>query len=776
MNPQHKNPTDERRKAKAPYNFVPLPDVVLPAVDTPNLLPDRDTYADKTYKNTGYFEVKLTTLSPLYIRTGLSPSEYEQAEYEQKHPPDHFRDAMRNKPDFFHMGDPNKPVIPGSSLRGMLRQLVEIITYSKVKDVPNERLVYRAVGDPSAVGDHYREKMLGKNKSSTPDTEMRFDYSSPYIKGGYLEKFGDGWAIRPAQQHLGESIVRVPYPLADTVIGGRGRSTTHTVYVRPASRSPKLRPGKRDGKDLYLNVAETQEVSATSKTGLVPATLVESGDMSGGAHPKHWHCAIYEADAGANLIPIPDELWGIYQEDRDMTRDKNRPTLKIPKDGPLFYRVDHSGKLEYFGSTVMFRLVYDKRPLDLIPLKLRDPAVVDFAEAMFGFVRTDKELDTLNPRPKQGEKGRAYGGRVSVTHATLVPDQADIWLPNKGPDKALVPRILASPKPTSFQHYLTQGNPDDKNELNHYDSDDTVLRGFKMYWAMGNSTADDLRSKPSPEDLKDEKKRRQVERVYQKLNDGSWRVKDKNSQHTQMKPVNVNKTFTFRVYFENLSDVELGALEWALRLPGTAGPYCHRLGMGKPLGMGAISLEPTLHLYQPNKRYGTLLNESNFWELGSDGDASTASYYPRFEKYVLDKLPAVVSAPSFGEIKRIQMLLKILEWRDSDPQRDYKQYMTDLRDFKARRVLPDPLYVGATQRGGGAPPWKTGPHGDRRGSGGSGRREDRPGDPPPAKAFDKPKPQKQKEITERKSTEATRSFADEFMEQLRKKQSGEESE
>jgi len=773
MNPQHKNPTRKERTATAPYNFVPLPDDVLPAVEKANELPDHDSYADAIYKHTGYFEVKLTTLSPLYIRSGLIPKDYEQAEREQKQPLSDFRKAMRNRPEFFNTGDPEKPVIPGSSLRGMLRQLVEIITYSKVKDVPDNRFVYRAVGDPSAIGLHYRDQMLGKNKSFRAG-EMRFDYSSPRVKGGYLEQDGDGWAIRPAREQLGESLVRVHYDTAEAAGVITAGQSWHRVYVGPARRTMSPR-GRRNNQDLTLDVAEANIVSTTAATGLVAAWLVTSGHMSGD-HPKHWHCAIYDPDVAAALIPIPDELWGIYSEDRDMTRDKNRPTLELRKKGdPLFYLVDGSGKLVYFGSTVMFRLVYDKRPIDLIPPALRDPAVIDFAEALFGFVRTEEDLELLDPRPKQGEKGRAYAGRVSITNATLDKNQTDIWLPSDEPDGVLVPRIHASPKPTSFQHYLTQHAPDDKLELDHYDSSNTVLRGHKLYWAKGDMTADQLRAKHPDEDRNVPQQAKS--QFYFDRGRNRWRVKDSSKQHTQMKPIRSGKTFTFHVYFENLSDIELGALEWALRLPGPDKPYCHRLGMGKPLGMGAVSLTPTLHLFQSAERYSQLLDDKGNWVLGRDNSTSGRSYTDEFERHVLDWLSQTTSASSLAGIERFQMLLKMLEWRDPDLLKDHKQYMTDLRDFKARRVLPDPLHVGraeAAPHGGRRSPQHGGPQGNRRGLGGSGRRDDRPSESPSPSTFDKPKPREQKEITERESTEKSRSFADEFMEQLRRRQSGKE--
>lgn len=50
-------------------------------------------------------------------------------------------------------------MIPGSSLRGMLRSLVEIITYSKVSKISDHSLVYRAVADISILRPTYRDRM-----------------------------------------------------------------------------------------------------------------------------------------------------------------------------------------------------------------------------------------------------------------------------------------------------------------------------------------------------------------------------------------------------------------------------------------------------------------------------------------------------------------------------------------------------------------------------------------------------------------------------------------
>jgi hypothetical protein len=199
--------------------------------------------------------------------------------------------------------------------------------------------------------------------------------------------------------------------------------------------------------------------------------------------------------------------------------------------------------------------------------------------------------------------------------------------------------------------------------------------------------------------------------------------------------------------------------------------------MGKPLGMGAVMLRrPRLHLYNTAERYVGLLTDDSAWNLGVDENAPVKPYYEIFEEHVVSNLPHEASAARFAEIERIRMLLAILEWRDPDPLAVKKQYMTDLNAFRKRRVLPDPLGVGRTSQSRGHGSTGTGGR-DRRDQGKPPRRSDR--DTPPQKPSHGPsagKPRPQKEITERKSTDQTRSLAEEFMEQLKRKQGGENPE
>ncbi len=163
--PEHQNP-NQIRTAHAPYNFVPLPEKIIAVVDSVDDLPDHDEY-DRTL-HSGYFDVMLTTRSPLYIRGPVPAKDFPRQERDSK---------VKNKPEFFHTGDEQTPVIPASSLRGMLRGLLEIISYGKMQWVSEKQLFFRTV-DRTTIGDHYRERM------------------GDHVETGFLYRQGDRYSIQ----------------------------------------------------------------------------------------------------------------------------------------------------------------------------------------------------------------------------------------------------------------------------------------------------------------------------------------------------------------------------------------------------------------------------------------------------------------------------------------------------------------------------------------------------------------------------------------------------
>lgn len=665
MNPKHQKVASDR-EAHAPYNFVPLPEAIV-KVDLP---PSHDRYSGYT----GRITCTLTTETPLYIRCGMSPeafrSDGEKAFHELS------EQQKLERAQFFFGADPDKPLIPGSSLRGMLRNLIEIVGYGKQQWVTDELLVYRAVGDPTSLGEFYRRQVLGGNKSQSPNTHV--DYPTRNLRAGYLAATPTGWAIRPAVEHLGETFVHVEYSASHAITGGHGRQALYDVFVVPAQRRT-LNRGRRGPGDLILDVAITSAVktrsgaSGSPPAGMVPGVLVESGHM-GGPHPKHWHCVIYEPDPTASLIEIPSEMWRIYESDRELTRGSTTPTRKLTASGdPLFYLVDNRGQLVFFGPTMMFRLPYPSTPLSgFVPENLRRERDIDFAEAIFGYTKSDEVP----------EAERAHAGRVSISDGVFKTATGEVWL-NPTP---ITPKVLGSPKPTSFQLYLTQQEPNDRRRLDHYASPpphSTVIRGHKLYWHQAGATTNHI-----------------AETDHNKITRSP-------KQFTRIKPVARGVSFSFTIHFENLRDFELGALLWAVTLPGkSSGTYRHKLGMGKPLGLGSVHITGKLtlsHRYADecnnvNPRYKRAFNGGD-WYMAESQNADVQPFLDSFEKYVLTRIHPIdrAKAERLSDVPRIEMLLAMLSW--PGPDRNKVSYMTvePFNEYRNRPVLPDPLAVLAGQ-------------------------------------------------------------------------------
>jgi CRISPR-associated protein (TIGR03986 family) len=712
--PVHQNPIDNNqnlipdRTASAPYNFVPLPERIVKAVEGAAQLPSHDTYANDGYPHTGYFVVKLTTKSPLYVRCPFTRDEFdldEQGIDRNRRKIDNqtrYADRIKNTPHFFYTRGPDQPVIPGSSPRGMLRNLLEIVSYGKVERVTDSIKVYfRAVAAPKddPLTDPYRQT-LGRFGSN--------------VRAGYLVRVGDEWEVRPAKRpaDVGWREEKKAYLtvkekiIADDVIPGF--IPLNSPGYRPQYHHVSFNVEKRRGKRGQF-IAVTQ-IGSPGKGYPHRGVLVCSGNMleTGGEEtvsPRRAHALVLEADDSAKRLKINVQAVADYL-DALTPFQKTEPPFDehmgcLVNERPIFY-VEEQGEILFFGHSPNFRipslLKKERRaatPLDFVPSALRRPEDIDYAEALFGYTK-GKEVNA-----PQGSKIRAYASRVFVTEATLKEEQTAIWLSAE----PVVPKILASPKPTAFQHYLTQREPNEKARLDHYGSPpphDTVIRGHKLYWHQADRTVNNLRPEPRSPNV-----------------DENGNVNSLSTQHTQFKPVKSGVTFTFRVYFENLSDQELGALCWVLHpLGDEQQKYYHSLGMGKPLGMGAVKLDATLYLTDRAARYGSLFDGDN-WQTGAQAgqqlsNRDTLERLTReFEKHILGELGLDDICPRLADLKRIGMLLKMLEWPGfpaqlpaslnnrflSNQKLPNTRYMVvrlpnSQNEYRNRLVLPDPSRFG----------------------------------------------------------------------------------
>lgn len=144
--------------ATAPYNFVPY--------DAKNLVkPSED---NELYSGT--ITCSLRALTPLLVAGATDSKE------KSKDGP--------TKREFFKLNN-GKLVIPGSSLKGMLRSHVEALSRSFISIINDKKLFYRNVTGTKS-GDY-------KERGNFPDTQKK----EP-ILGGYIVKDGSRYQIYPA--------------------------------------------------------------------------------------------------------------------------------------------------------------------------------------------------------------------------------------------------------------------------------------------------------------------------------------------------------------------------------------------------------------------------------------------------------------------------------------------------------------------------------------------------------------------------------------------------
>lgn len=618
--------------AHAPYNFVPLNEIVVSGQKRPDFTRYyKEDDGNGLRRFNGYIDCHLETITPLYIRDSYTTEELKEKENNQ------------DNSDFFSPAGSIR--IPGSSLRGMTRALVEIMSWGKFGFYDKEqRLFFRAVGDKSSLGDYYRAIMLNQD-----------DNLFPRFQAGLLKKTKDNkYRIYPSKMLMGTQMYKVEFDNKTRYVKNSNIKLNEFASgkiffkpVKPENHVHFIHKGTDKEISYKLKYALVTEIAAHPKTGYVAGMLISSGNLGSKKH-FHWIINMPENKKCVGIKIDEDEV-DLYKQDenRDERIDLLKELEKNPDGMPCFYIKTEENGEKVFGHTGLFRIPYKCTIGDhIIPDKLKEEGKEDIAEAIFGKVS------------KEG----SFASRVFFEDAFLQPGQTEVYLS----DQPLTPKILSNPKPTTFQHYLEQAPNSSPQNLKHWNTQDAIIRGHKLYW-------------------------------HRKISDSDWQFKGneeakrKNKKLlTVIKPVKPHVKFHFRIRFENLSEVELGTILFALDLPD--GCY-HKLGMGKPLGLGSVKITPTLFLIDREKRYHKLFEGDN-WRLGTE-QVEAGKFKKAYEIYILKSTQN--KEASFWDVKRMKQLKTMLDWNNTTLKKWHEEteYMTIQPDnkFKNRPVLPKPTEV-----------------------------------------------------------------------------------
>ena len=547
--------------ASASYNFVRLPSHVIPAEfydgNFEGVTKDvMDAYRDhvtQTGTHTGYIDLTITTETPLFIG---GPSKQEDT-----------------TPLEFYGGQ-NNPTIPGSSLKGMVKEIFKIVTASSFRpyqrgtglgDFEDRYLYFRDIASAiKPLKEYYASRMMNPIKNSA-------GLSTPKATPGFIIQTVNN------EYYAVPSVAKKIYYEAEKALLSK-------------QRTPSI-----DWTHTYVNI--------------------HVGAMSS----KRTFMRITKPCNFDKRIPIHQSCFDSYAD------DKNRGTLdlldkKIGKSGEAAKEYTHSadvkfvvpcyftekgGTVEHFGHGRYYRIAYDLKISAHLPNSLEQHNNgVDLCDSVFGY-------------------GDNWAGRVSFSDAhvqgTLKMCPSDY------------PHPLMGPNPTSFQLYLDQ-NVDDHNTYNHWGHEHASLRGYKMYWHQPLAKAKNWTRTAEEKEIKGTRK---------------------------IRPVDVGVTFTSRIHFERLSDVELGALLMTLNLDQYSGGQrrtYYKLGMGKSIGFGSVKLDTDVTIFDNTSRYSVLF-EHDVWNTGKS-TMDSKDYVDAFTTYCDDVLGA--DKPAYNAM--LEDLYMMMDW------------------------------------------------------------------------------------------------------------------
>ena len=640
----------EDKFARAPYNFIPLNKVIL--------YPEDQTIDHSKFAgNSGYIDITIENLTPFFIRG-------------------------KNE-NFFSINEIS--AIPGSSLRGMIKNLVQILSYCKFNDFEDSRYYLRTIAECNQFSsrNYYYERMGLSKEGETVSHNAKvgfLNYDKSCNKYYIYESTGE---VLQFSKTAAKKDFKKEFELSV-------EGNFCILYTGQMTKMKKL----DDGKDIRID------------------------------GKKHWK--IENKCDKSKKQEVPDEVIDCYLRDK-MRDTKNMDILclarnrtgadKVFKNGiPVFYTIQEN-KIESIGHTKNYRIPYQNKVSELIKLDVSER--FDFSELMFGAGGFDFS-----------ELMFGAGGNNSFS-GKLIFEDSYLSKNNKPNFLEEIPKILSSPKPSSFQLYLEQnGRPKsynvEKKNLQHYDSKDAKIRGYKNYWHRDNNdnTSDNyswieknlkIAGKAINDDIKN--KIDKLGHIDYKVNlNPDKTIKDitllkpyselsldtknllkevfykskesiSSTQSAPIMAISKGTEFEGRIRFDNLSDIELGLLLTALDLPSKCH---HKLGMGKPLGLGSVKIVPKLKLIDRKQRYTSFENKED------DINANIDSFKSCFEHYLLNKIDN--TKDSLWKIDRLSLLKDMLSVEDKDHESwleatAYMDFSKEKTKYRQRLVLPNPTEV-----------------------------------------------------------------------------------
>lgn len=418
-----------------PYHFVPLSDwVYMP--DWAHLVSHDVPFQDGF---SGSIDYTLTNATPLCVGAE-----------QQRHESGPTKVMWARNPA-------GEPVIPGSSIKGMLRNVLEIASFGKFNQIEDSRFSYRDISSRS----HYLEKVIKANKVVS------------------------GWVKYNLQKGIWEfrSCLNAKLKHRDLNELLKVKIKDELSAVKKFEKVPLSQP-------LFARISEprgkgencwAEQLSDSDNNGTTPGHVVFTNKkVTKGASDDYEFCYFFHSVATiaeyGDVTKLVNQLFASHDKDWvAYLKEHQQAELGIP----VFMLLDKNTKRPHsFGLARMPRVSYQNSIHDLVNQANnahRSDVFFDMAELIFGTLRED---------------GLGLKSRVSISDFSLInANECKSYFSN-----ALV---LNSPKPTFYPAYLEQQQ--NANVYSDYDSVASRVNGWKRYISKRPS-----HSKLAEQDLSDQ--------------------------------------------------------------------------------------------------------------------------------------------------------------------------------------------------------------------------------------------------------------------------------
>lgn len=492
-----------------PYNFVSSS--------------DRVEIEEEGKLYTGYLDCHMYVKTPLCI-PDVEKVKFVKGKKTDKHPvyPFYTIDGMN-------------PVVPGSSIRGMIRSAYEAATGSCMSTLKNHTRLTRRVGS--------REKfnaalLIRENNNWNLYQAERYllpveGYKTYYdCKAEYfLSEGSDGrYLVRSddskVELHSGD---RVTYVVKTSKEKEWCKKKGHSMWAGVAINITPDEKGngyvfigekfgnKKHGESIFVKKAmiPCQNIEALMEGLEETLRLYRDKAINRKYDDEHSGYANYERAKARGVIPV----WSDYTRNDNTKAEKKAIHLSLASIG---------------------RILYDTTLNDLVGKQQHCEKRNQLCPAcrLFGMI---------------GEE--STGSRVRFCDAGLVTNFNE-----KEDLKEITLKELGSPRSSYLPFYASNGY---KREAS-YDDTDAGIKGRKFYWHQPKAKEDAS--------------------VYSS--------DEKTERNATMELLMPKAEFSFRVYYDGITEKELKNLMWILTLGENEkeSDLCYKLGHGKPIGLGSVKI------------------------------------------------------------------------------------------------------------------------------------------------------------------------------------------